>query len=48
MIGVHVGQQHGIDRLRIDTGRREVVLNKACGGQKIIARSGVDDRDAAL
>ena len=38
----------GIDRLRIDAGRRKVVLNEAGGGQEIIARSGVDDRDAAL
>ena len=48
MIRVHVGQQHRIDRLRIDAGRREVALNEAGGRLQIIARSGVDDRDAAL
>ena len=48
MIRVHVSQQHGIDRLWIDAGRREAALNEAGGRQQIIAGPGVDDRDAAL
>ena len=44
MIRVHVSQQHRIDRLRIDAGRREVSLNEAGGGLEIIAGPGVDDR----
>ena len=48
MIRVHVGQQHRIDRFRIDPGGGEVALNEAGGGLQIVARSGVDDRDASL
>jgi hypothetical protein len=40
------GEQHRIDRLCIDPGRREVALNEAGAGLEIIARSGVDDREA--
>jgi hypothetical protein len=31
MIRMHVGQEHGIDRFRIDTGGGEVALNEAGG-----------------
>ncbi len=34
---MHVSEQYGIDRIRIDTGRREVLLNEAGGRQEIIA-----------
>jgi hypothetical protein len=45
---MHVGEQHGIDRLGIDAGRGEVALNHAGGRQQVIAGSGVDDRNPAL
>ena len=48
MIGTHVGEQHGVDRFRIDTGAGEVVLNHAGGRQQIIAGAGVDDGGAPL
>jgi hypothetical protein len=46
MIRVHVGQQHRIDRLRVDAGGSEVALNEAGGGLQVVARSSVDDRGA--
>ena len=45
---MHMGQQHRIDRLRVDAGGGETALNEAGGRQQIIARSGVDDREAPL
>ncbi len=48
MIRMHVGQQHRIDRLRIDAGQSEVALNEAGRGLQVVARSGVDDRGAPL
>jgi hypothetical protein len=45
---MHVGEQHGIDRLGIDAGRGEVALNDAGGRQQIITGPGVDDRKPAL
>jgi len=48
VVRVHVRQQHRIDRLRVDAGGYKVALNEAGGRQEIIARPGVDDRDATL
>jgi len=48
VIRVHVGQQNRIDRFRIDPGRSKIVLNEAGRRQEIVARSGIDDRQAAL
>jgi hypothetical protein len=48
MIRMHMSQQHGIDRLRIDTGGGEVALNEAGGRQQIIARTGIDNRQTAF
>jgi len=36
MIRVHMGQQHRIDRLGVDTGRCEIALNEAGAGLEII------------
>jgi hypothetical protein len=46
MIRMHVREQHGIDRLGIDSGCREVTLKEAGGWQQIVGGSGVDDRGA--
>jgi hypothetical protein len=37
MIRVHMGQQHGIDRRRIDAGRSEAALNEAGGRLEVVA-----------
>jgi hypothetical protein len=48
MIRMHVGEQDGIDRRRIDAGGCKAPLNETRSRQQIIAAAGVDDREAAL
>ena len=46
MVGVHVGQQHGVDARRRDPGRCQPFQQPAAGGRQIVAAAGIDQGGA--
>jgi hypothetical protein len=47
VIGVHVREEHGVDTRGVDAGGPDVGQDLAGGGQQIVARSGVDQRQTS-
>ena len=47
VVGMHVREQHGLDVGGIDAGGLDVGQHLAGGGQQVVARAGLDQRETA-